>query len=132
MLLRTIRTLSTAAAGALGVLAYGGAASAEQPVVNLGPVGAYEPIVATFGDKRVLAYYEPEGGNCAVSAIVFDASPNGGGHASTRVRMSLHPGELFHLDSVEDQNVILTCGPNAAMLMVLNRGELLTQSASVN
>ncbi|MEZ5829246.1 MAG: hypothetical protein R3D30_09870 [Hyphomicrobiales bacterium] len=131
-MLRTIRTLSAAAASALGVLAFDGAASAEQPSVNLGPVGAYEPIVATFGDKRVLAFYQPDGGNCAVSAIVTDASPADADRTSTRVRVSLHPGELFHLDSVENQNVILTCGPNAAMLMVLNRGELLTQSASVN
>lgn len=130
MLLRTIRILSTAAAGALGVLAFEGTASAEQPQTNLGPVAAYEPILATFGDKRVLAYFEPDGKNCAVSAIVFDAS--GKSDTSTRVRMSLHPGELLHLDSVEDQNVILTCGPNAAKLLVLNRGELLTQAARVN
>ncbi len=133
MFLRTIQTLSTAAAmSAFGVLAFDGAVSAEQPQTNLGPVGAYEPILATFGDKRVLAYYKPDGGNCAVSAIVSDASPSDADRTSTRVRVSLHPGELFHLDSVEDQNVILTCGPNAAMLMVLNRSDVLTQAASVN
>jgi len=121
--------LSIAAATALTALAAINMASAgESQRANLGPVGPNEPILATFGDKRMVAYYEPSGGTCAVSAVVFDASPNGGGEKSTRVRVVLHPGELFNLDLVKDERVMLTCGPNASMLTVLNRGELLTKS----
>lgn len=127
-MLRTI--LSIAAASALTALAATNIATAGEPNrANLGPVGPNEPILATFGTARVVAYYEPNGGNCAVSAVVFDTSPNGGGEASTRVRVALHPGEIFHLDSVADQRVMLTCGPDAKMLTVLNRGELRTKSA---
>ena len=60
---------------------------------------------------------------------MFDASPNGGGRGSVRVRVTLHPGELFNLDGVDGQRVVLTCGPDASLLTVLNRGELLTRSA---
>jgi len=131
-MLRTYSKLSTlTAAGALAALLSGGVpVSAEDNRANLGPVGPNEPILATVGDKRVIAYYEPNGDMCDVSAVVFDASAAGGGHASTRVRMSLHPGELFYVDTVGDEQVMLTCGPKAAMLMVLNRGELLTKAAS--
>jgi len=124
---------SLTAAGALAALLSGGVpALAEDDKTNLGPVGPREPILATIGDKRLIAYYEPSGGMCDVSAVVFDASPNGGGKASTRVRVVLSPGELFQLDAVEDEQVVLTCGPKARILAVLNRGELLTKAASIN
>lgn len=129
MKLRSFRILSFAAASALTVLAFANLASADQPRANLGPVGPYEPILATVGDTRMVAYYERDGGKCAVSAVVFDASVTGGGQASTRVRLSLHPGEILNVGGVEDQTVMLTCGPNAARLIVLNRGEVLTMSA---
>ena len=133
-MLRTYSRLSTlTAAGALAALLSGGVpASAEDNKANLGPVGPREPILATFGDKRVIAYYERDGDMCDVSAVVFDTSAAGGGNASTRVRVSLHPGELFHVDAVGDDEVMLTCGPNAARLMVLNRRDILTKAASVN
>lgn len=120
-------SLSIAAASAIAALAAITTANADETSrANLGPVGPSEPILATFGTSRVVAYYEPDGGKCAVSAVVFDASPSGGGEASTRVRVALDPGEIFHLDTVADQRVMLTCGPDAKMLTVLNRGELRT------
>jgi hypothetical protein len=120
-----------AAGGALvALLAANAPAQADDNSVNLGPVGPREPILVKMGDKRMVAYYEPNGGNCFVSAVVFDASPSGGGFASTRIRVALHPGELFHLDGVEDRRVVLLCGFNAERLTVLNRTGVMTQSAS--
>ncbi|HUU25226.1 MAG TPA: hypothetical protein VMW68_06630 [Methyloceanibacter sp.] len=130
MLLRTLRILPLAAASMLAALAFTDMASAEQAEINLGPVGPYQPIVATVGDKRIIAYYAPDGGKCAVSAVVFDTADRG--QTPARIRVALHPGELFHLDSVVDQTVVMTCGPNAEMITVLNRGELLTKAARVN
>ena len=130
-MLRTFRILSIAAASALTVLAGAFMASAgESNRANLGPVGPNEPILATVGSTRVIAYYERTNGNCAVNAVVFDTSPNGGGKASKRVRVALHPGELFHLDGIKGEHVVLTCGPDAKLLTVLNRGEVLTKSVS--
>ncbi len=129
MLLRTLRLLPIAAAVALSALAVTQTAHADGARANLGPVGPNEPILATVGTSRMIAYYKPQSGKCAVSAVVFDTSPNGGGEASTRVRVALHPGEIFNLDVVKDERVTLTCGPNASMMTVLNRGELRTKSA---
>lgn len=133
-MLRTLRILSIAAASALSVLAATSLASAVEgnPAnpANLGPVGPNEPILATVGKTRIIAFYERTNGACSVSAVVFDASPNGGGEASRRVRVVLHPGELFQIDGVKNEHIVLTCGPNAKGLTVLNRGEVLTKSAS--
>jgi hypothetical protein len=130
MKLRSLNILPIAAASVLTVLAFTHMASAaDQARVNLGPVGPNEPILATIGDNRMIAYYERDGGNCAVSAVMFDASPKGGGRGTMRVRVALHPGELFNFDTVGGQRVVLTCGPNANLLTVLNRGEILTRSA---
>ena len=126
-----LNILPIAAASVLTALAFTHMASAADDArANLGPVGPNEPILATFGDKRMIAYYERDGGKCSVSVVVFEASPTGGGHASTRVRVALHTGEIFSLDGAEGQRVVLTCGPDASLLTVLNRGELLTRSAN--
>ena len=124
-------TLSLAAGGLLALLALSSAASAGEPAkANLGPVGPHEPILATVGKSRLVAYYQPDNGKCAVSAVMFTTSPLGGGYGSTRVRVALHPGELFEFDGADGDRAVMTCGPNAKGLTVLNRGEVLTKSAS--
>ncbi len=114
-----------------GLIALGATAPAVAgDALNLGPVGPREPILVKMGDKRMIAFYEPNAGNCFVSAVVFDASPTGGGYASTRFRVALHPGELFHVDGAEDRKVMLLCSFNGEKLMVLNRDEVMTQAAN--
>ena len=61
---------------------------------------------------------------------MFDSSPLGGGLASTRIRVALHPGELFHVDGVEGRRVVLLCGFKGAMLTVLNRTEVAAEAAN--
>jgi len=133
-MLRTLKLLPIAAASLLTALALAPLsapmASAADSLTNLGPVGPDAPILATIGDHLLIAYFEPDNGKCAVSVVVSDTSK--AARAPTRVRVALYPGELFHVDSVMDESVVLTCGPNAAMLTVLNRGELLTKAAHVN
>ncbi|MGH6736653.1 MAG: hypothetical protein ACRECX_11330 [Methyloceanibacter sp.] len=123
MLLRSLKCASLAAS-ALAAVALVTPAIAQTPEANLGPVGPYEPILAMIGDKRVIAYYAPDGGKCTVSAVVFDASPGGGGLGSTRVRVSLSPGETFNLDAVKDETVSLACGDGAGKLVIVNRREV--------
>ncbi len=125
------KILSIAAGGLLSVLAATGTAVAGEPAkANLGPVGPYEPILATVGGSRLVAYYQPESGKCAVSAVMFTTAPNGGGAKSARVRVALRPGELFRFDGAGGDRAVLTCGPDAKALIVLNPGEILTKSAS--
>jgi hypothetical protein len=81
------------AAAALSLVGFGAGAPAhaEQPANNLGPVGPHEPIVIAAGTQRVLAFYEPERGGCAVSAVTWkEAAPD----APFRVRVSLKPGQM--------------------------------------
>lgn len=121
--------LPIAAAGALSLFAATGFASADDSrVTNLGPVGPYQPILANVGDSRLLAYYEPQGGNCAVSAVMSTAAADGAVDAK-RVRVSLHPGELFHLDGVRNERVVFACAPDAKAMTILNKGEVLTRQA---
>jgi hypothetical protein len=107
-------------------------ARALEPSINWGPVGPHQPILGVVGNKRIVAFYEPNSGNCDVSAVVFDAGENGGGSESARIRLSLHPGEIFNLDAVQGHRIVLTCAPNAGMLTVLNRGELPAREAHLD
>jgi len=102
-------------------------AHAEEPLNNLGPVGPHEPIVITAGGQRILAFYQPERGGCAVSAITWkDVAPD----APFRVRVSLKPGQMFQLDGAQRQSISLFCGADAATLAVAAPAELILTGAT--
>ena len=105
-------------------------AGAEDTTTNLGPVGPREPILVKMGDKRMIASYVPNGGNCFVSAVVFDAAASGGGLCLDQDPRGLHPGELFRVDGTEDRQVVLLCGFKGDMLTVLNRSEVMTHAGN--
>jgi hypothetical protein len=70
----------------------------------------------------VAGMYEPERGGCAVSAVTWkDVAPD----APFRVRVSLKPGQMFHLDGAERQSVGLLCGADASALAVVAPAELI-------
>jgi hypothetical protein len=119
-----------AGAAALITLVAAAAPASADDAVNLGPVGPRVPILVKMGNKRMIASYVPNGGNCFVSAVLFDASPSGAGYGTTKIRVALHPGELFHVDGVEDRPVVLLCGFNGDMLTVLNRTEVMAQGGN--
>ena len=52
--------------GLLALTVSGTAARADEMAQNLGPVGPHEPILTTVGNKRVIAFSEPDNGHCAV------------------------------------------------------------------
>jgi hypothetical protein len=47
-------------------------ARADEMVQRYGPVGPNDTILATFGNKQVIAFYELDNGRCAVNAVVFE------------------------------------------------------------
>ena len=101
-------------------------AHADEPLNNLGPVGPHEPIVIAAGGQRVLAFYEPERGGCAVSAVTWkEVAP----HAPFRVRVSLKPGQMFQLDGAQRQSISLLCGADASTLAVAAPAELILTGA---
>ena len=117
--------LKFAAAGALLALTVSGTpARADEMAQNLGPVGPHEPILATVGNKRVIAFYEPDNGHCAVNAVVFDKTDAYTGMTTAaRVRVSLNPREMVHIDSADNESVKslnLQCGDDAESLALVD------------
>ena len=49
-------------------------ARADELSQNLGPVGPHEPILTTVGNKRVLAFFEPSSGHCALQVVVWNTA----------------------------------------------------------
>jgi hypothetical protein len=122
-----------AAAGAFSIL---GAASlpalADDATTNLGPVGPREPLLVKIGNQRIIAFFVPERGNCALSAVTWkDAGPDAP-YASERVRVSLKPGQLVQLDGAQRQPVGLLCGADASSLAVTAPAELILTGTADN
>jgi len=129
--------LSLATASALVVLTVVTVASiparSEEPLVNLGPVGPNETILAAVGSKRVLAFYEPNMGQCAVRSVVWDIVDAEADtvYSALQVRISLKPGQIVHVDASENETVNLQCGDNAATLAVVDNDEQITSGTSI-
>ena len=122
---RSHNFLKFAAAGALLALTVSGTpAWADELVQNLGPVGAHEAILTEVGSERVIAFYEPDNGRCAVHAVVFDKTDAYTGMTTAaRVRVSLNPREIVHIDSTDNESVKslnLQCGDDAESLALVD------------
>jgi len=114
--LTRIRFLRFAAAGALVALtAASTPARADELAQNLGPVGPHKPILTTVGSKRVIVFYVPDDGHCAVNVVVWD-SIDADVDSAARVRVSLSPRQMVHIDSVENKSLNLQCGDHAETL----------------
>ena len=117
--------LKFAAAGALVALAVVSTpAGAGDQAQNLGPVGPHEPILTTVGSKRVIAFYVPGSDHCAFQAVAWDNTDADTGRSAVRVRISLEPGQIVHIDSAENESINLQCGSNAGTLSVVDNDEL--------
>jgi hypothetical protein len=116
------RIPSLAAAGALFVLTTANIpARADELAQNLGPVGPHEPILTTVGSKRIIAFYEPDNGRCAVNAVVYDKTDAYTGMTTAaRVRVGLNPREMVHIDSIDNETLNLQCGDNAENLAIVD------------
>jgi hypothetical protein len=127
--LHRIQFLSIAVAGVLVALtAASTSARADELVQNLGPVGPYEPILASAGNKRLIAFFVPDSDHCAVNVVVWNnADPNGlvarfwpdTASSAERVLIRLNPGQFFQLNSIEDEGLSLKCGGGAASLALV-------------
>ena len=123
-MLSRIQLLKFAAAGVVVVCTLGTPARADELAQNLGPVGPHEAILTEVGSERVIAFYEPDNGRCAVHAVVFDKTDvYTGMTTAARVRVSLNPREIVHIDSADNESVKslnLQCGKNAEKLTIID------------
>jgi hypothetical protein len=91
----------------VGLYAGGIPARAEEMIQHLGPVRAYEPILAPVGSKRLIAFYVPHGKDCAIHAIIWNADDIDANTAS-RIRVVLNRRQIAHIDS-PDKSLELQC-----------------------
>jgi hypothetical protein len=134
-MLSRIQLLTFTAAGGVIVCTLGTPARADELVQNLGPVGPHEAILTEVGSERVIAFYEPDNGRCAVHAVVFDKTD---AYTSTttaaRVRVSLNPREMVHIDSADNESVKslnLQCGENDEALTIINTDSLVASGITI-
>jgi hypothetical protein len=108
---------------------------ADELIQFLGPVGPNEALLATIGHKRVIAFYEPDNGHCAVNAVVYDKTDaDTGMTTSARVRVSLNSREIVHIDSADNESVKslnLQCGKNAEKLSIIDTDSLVASGITI-
>jgi len=117
------------AAGAFALAAASLPACAEDPVQNLGPVGANEPILATVGSKRLIAFYEANGEQCGMHVVVWDHA-DVSGNSAARFRVTLAPYQVVHIDTAENKSLNLRCGKSAETLAVVTENKFVTAGAA--
>jgi hypothetical protein len=82
---------------------------------RLGSVGPHEPLLATVGNKRVLAFFIPGNDQCNVQAVIWNADDMEATTAG-RVRVSLNPGQTASIDSSATETFTILCGDRAETL----------------
>jgi len=114
------RLLNVTAASALVGLAFiNTPLAADGPAAHARPAGPHEPILASVGVRRVVASFATDFGHCAVNASVWD-SIEAQADSALRIRVSLSPGQLLHIDSLEAEtkSLDLECGDDAKTLPI--------------
>ena len=129
---RRINRSAVAAAGVVLAIAAGGISAHADPVqTNFGPVAPSEPILATIGGQRIIAFFLPERGSCAVNAIIWKDAGAEAPYASSRIKVSLRPGEMVELDhGALRETVNLLCGADASTLTAVAPAELILTGSS--
>jgi hypothetical protein len=126
------RSQFLAAVSALAALAaFSASASADEYKTNFGPVGPNEPILANIGAQRVIAFFVPEHGACAVNTIMWRDAGADAPYTSSRVRLSLRPGEMVRFDDAR-LSMNLLCGADASTLALVAPPELILTGAHAN
>jgi hypothetical protein len=108
-----------AVAGAIVVAAFTTSASGYEMVQKTGPVGPYEPILTTVGNKHVIAFFVPEDDHCNLQMVMWNAD-DVQAHSAGGVRLSLKPGQAFLVDSSATETFTLKCGDYAESLAELD------------
>ena len=98
-------------------------AAADEYVTKFGP------IIAALGGQRVIAFFMPERGSCAVHTFMWKDAGADAPYTTSRVRLSLRPGQMARFDDAH-MAMDLLCGADASTLAIVAPPELLTQSAA--
>jgi hypothetical protein len=128
--LTRIQFLSVAAAGVLAALTADSIpVRADELAQNLGPVGPHVPILTVVGSKRVIAFYQPDSGNCAVHVVVWNTIDVNAG-STVGFGATLNPRQAVHINTAESEPLYLQCGDKAATLAVVGTSEFIPVGAT--
>jgi hypothetical protein len=106
-------------------------AHADEYATNLGPVGPNEPILANIGGQRIIAFFTPERGSCAVNTIMWKDAGADTPYTSSRVRVTLRPGQMVRFDDAR-LSMNLLCGADASTLAMVAPPEVILTGAPAN
>ena len=101
---------------------------AEELPQNLGPVGPHEPILTTVGNKRVIAFFEPDSGHCALQAVIWNTA-DVNADTTSRLRTNLNPQQAVTIDTPDNQSLKLQCGANADRLAIVDNKDFVAAGA---
>jgi hypothetical protein len=116
-----IKFLTFTAASTLGAISlFSSFAGGQEMVQNLGPVGPHEGLLASAGSMRLIAFFEPGKGRCAVNAVVWDTIGADPGESAKQFTVSLEPEQIVHIGSARLESLNLQCGKKAASLAIID------------
>ena len=124
------RSLSLATAGVVVALTAASIpARADELAQNLGPVGPREPILTTVGSKRIIAFYWPDSGSCAVHVVVWNPTDINA-ESTAGFQATLNPRQMAHINTAENKSLYLQCGDNAERLAIVDTAKFVVAGAA--
>ena len=112
------KTTFVASAFAAGLCLSGQAVSGE-PVEGDAHYRPIQSISYTFGSKIASGYFVQQNSVCRVTLMIAEKiDPDLPSPTAARVRVMLDPGQVVGFDSDEGRSISLTCGEDAATLVV--------------
>jgi len=128
--LSRIQLLQFAAVGTLVVLcALATPTRADELAQNLGPVGPREPILTWVGSKRIIAFYQPDTGNCAVHVVVWNPT-DVNAESTASFKATLTPRQMAHIDTADNKSLNLQCGDKAETLAIVGTSDFIAAGAA--
>ena len=119
MFSRTTFVVSAFAAALAASLCSSGQAVSGEPVEGDALYRPIQSISYKFGSKIASGYFVPQNSVCRVTLMVTEKTdPDLPSPTATRVRVMLDPGQVVGFDSDEGRSINLTCGDDAATLVV--------------
>lgn len=114
------RKLSAIAFFGLAAFAFSQEARSDevQPVA-LGPIEAGS---VRLGGTHLVAFYMPQQGQCAVTAVIEESVGEEPSESPARIRFDLAPGTRAYIDDAGGMSVALECGANAEVLRIERQG----------
>ena len=88
---------------------------ADELAQNLGPVGPHDPILTTVGTERVIAFYEPDSGNCAVHVVLWN--PTDVNAESTEGLGYPKPQQMGHIDAENASTWAVNIGDSSKLVL---------------